>query len=74
MLDITSSDNHNFDNISPTIIGREYVLIINNQRFPFETTAVVANAADHIGAGLRDKLEQLIQMILKQHILEVLLF
>ena len=57
MLDITSQvTTITLTTLSPTIIGREYVLIINNQRFPFETTAVVANAADHIGAGLRDKL------------------
>ena len=42
--------------LSPTIIGRTYTLIINNKRFDFETNAVVANAADHIGGGLRDKL------------------
>ena len=57
MLDITSQvTTITLTTLSPTIIGREYVLIINNQRFPFETSAVVANAADHIGAGLRDKL------------------
>ena len=46
MLDITSQvTTITLTTLSPTIIGREYVLIINNQRFTFETDAVVANAA-----------------------------
>ena len=56
-LDITSQvTTITLVTVSPTIIGRTYALIIDNKRFEFDTSAVVANAADHIGAGLALKL------------------
>ena len=56
-LDITSQvTTITLITVSPTIVGRTYTLIIDNKRYSFETTAALANAADHIGAGLRDEL------------------
>jgi len=38
--------------LSNTVIGQNYSISINNTRFDFTTTAVVAAANDHIGQGL----------------------
>ncbi len=38
--------------VSQTTIGRTYSISLDNRRYDFVTTAVTANAADHVGNGL----------------------